>query len=289
LVILSGGQDSTTCLFLAKERFEEVHAITFDYNQRHIRELLAAQDVAKLAGIQDRHTIVKVGPLLNGASPLTDHSQPLETYENYQQMDEVIGDRVELTFVPMRNAFFLTLAANYAISKGIRNVITGVCQADNANYPDCRHNFILIQQEAINYALGIEGGPVEDLFHIYTPLMHLSKAESIKLAKSTQFLAGYYALAYSHTSYDGKYPPIDTNHSNVLRAHGFEEAGVPDPLVVRAWHEGLMELPTTQNYQDETLVNNILDEIHRMREVLGVSIVDGRVVTGSEAAMHISV
>jgi len=83
-------------------------------------------------------------------------------------------------------------------------------------------------------------------FQIHAPLMGLSKAETVMLAYK---LPGCWdALAYTHTSYDGKYPPIDMNHSNVLRAHGFETAGLPDPLVVRAWREGLMALPMTQNY-----------------------------------------
>ena len=91
----------------------------------------------------------------------------------------------------------------------------------------------------------LTAGMGED-FRIHTPLMDLSKAESIKLADK---LPGCMeALGYTTTSYAGDYPPLDNNHATVLRAKGFEEAGVPDPLIVRAWREGLMELPKTSNY-----------------------------------------
>lgn len=239
LVVLSGGQDSTTCLFWAKQTFDVVHALTFDYNQRHRREIDAAQRIAGMAGAVT-HEVVSLGPILKGRSPLTDSTAELETYTDYQSMDKIIGDRVELTFVPMRNALFLTLAANRAVVLDCYDVVTGVCQQDNANYPDCRAEFIRDQEMTINAALGIGH------FLIHTPLMNMSKAESIRLAQS---LPGCMeALAYSHTAYDGSYPPTGKDHASTLRAQGFLEAGVADPLVVRAWREGLMDLPATENY-----------------------------------------
>lgn len=224
LVVLSGGQDSTTCLFWALKQFDEVHAVTFDYGQKHSLEITAARIIAKFANVAS-HAVVKVPDILKSRSPLLDKNAKLETYENYEQMDSIIGDRVELTFVPMRNAFFLTLAANYALAVDCYDLVTGVCQEDNANYPDCRKEFIDVQQKTINKALGI------DNFVIHTPLMYMSKAESVKLAIEVDAME---ALAYSHTCYAGKYPPCGECHSCVLRAHGFEEAGIPDPLVERA-------------------------------------------------------
>jgi 7-cyano-7-deazaguanine synthase len=221
LVVLSGGQDSTTCLFWARECFAEVHAITFDYGQRHARELAAARHVAALACVTS-HALVRVPDVLQSASPLTDPSAELETYADYETMDGIIGERVELTFVPMRNAFFLTLAANHAVALGVFDLVTGVCQADNANYPDCRARFVNAQEQTINLALGI------DRFRIHTPLMDKSKAQSIALART---LPGCMeALAFSHTCYAGQSPPCGKCHACVLRAHGFAEAGVPDPL-----------------------------------------------------------
>lgn len=250
IVILSGGQDSTTCLFWAKKHFLEVHAITFNYGQRHALEIESAIHVAKLAGVET-HEIIDVPNCLISSSPLTSDTE-LERYQDAEQMDEIIGHRRETTFVPMRNALFLTIAANRAEALGIKDLVTGVCQMDNANYDDCRQIFINAARFYINTALGHDHrGTIPILIH--TPLMTLTKAETVLLAKD---LPGCWeALAYTHTSYDGKYPPIDMNHANVLRADGFEKAGLPDPLVVRAWREGLMELPSTANYK-EPLVEN---------------------------------
>lgn len=244
LVILSGGQDSTTCLYWAKQNFGAVHAITFDYGQRHRIEIDAAIKIAGMAGVAS-HEVVPVPNCLVSASPLTS-TKELEKYENYDQMDKVIGDRRELTFVPMRNALFLTIAANRAEAMGCKDLVTGVCQMDNANYDDCRQVFINATADYINTALGHDHRGTGRIV-IHTPLMYLSKAETVRLSRR---LPGCWeALAYSHTSYDGKYPPTDMNHSNVLRAQGFLEAGLPDPLVLRAHREGLMPLPTTANYE----------------------------------------
>lgn len=252
LVILSGGQDSTTCLFWAKQKFDVVHAVSFDYGQKHSRELLAATEVAKRAKVAT-HEIVQVPGVLKGRSPLVDPRADLEKYENFDQMDREIGDRVELTFVPMRNALFMVLAANHAICNDIRNLVTGVCQADNANYPDCRDIYVRSMEMSINLALGLDRPATGELLKIHTPLMYLSKAESIDLALDLP--GAYEALAWTHTSYNGEYPPTDKNHANVLRAHGFEEAGVPDPLVLRAWCADLMDLPASQNYDKLRMVS----------------------------------
>lgn len=245
LVVLSGGQDSTTCLFWAKARFDEVHAITFDYGQRHSIEIEAAMKVAHMARIAS-HEIIMVPNCLVSTSPLTSDNE-LEKYENADQMEKVIGDRVELTFVPMRNSLFFIIAFNRAVKLGATHIVTGICQADNANYPDCTEGFRRRMEMAANTSLGFD--PL-DKRHIYidAPLMYYSKAQTVELA--TRLPGCMEALAYSHTSYDGKYPPTDMNHANVLRAKGFEDAGVPDPLVVRAWKQGLMALPETKNYTD---------------------------------------
>ena len=245
LVVLSGGQDSTTCLFWARQRFGDdarIHAITFDYGQRHSIEIEAARTVALLCFVAS-HEVIPVPGCLVSTSPLTDARTPLERYASFEQMEETIGDRVELTFVPMRNTLFLTIAANRAVALNSRDIVTGVCQEDNANYPDCRADYVQALNHAINLSLGIS---ISNPMKIHTPLMDLSKADTVRLAST---LPGCMeALAYSHTSYDGAYPPTDMNHANVLRAKGFLDAGFPDPLVLRAWREGLMELPDTPNY-----------------------------------------
>ena len=265
LVVLSGGQDSTTCLALAVKAFgaENVHAITFDYGQRHSREIHAAHDVAHLFGIKPPETIVLGPQILAGTSPLTDHKAELEQYKDFQSMDDIIGDRVEKTFVPMRNALFLTIAANRAVVLGCQTIYTGVCQADNANYPDCRKVFISAQQHTINQALGYDDiDPIADgedkAIRIETPLMFLSKARSINTLINRCGPQAFAKLAWSHTAYDGQYPPVGHDHATLLRAQGFLEAGWPDPLVLRAVLEGLMDLPVTPNYADIAGTNNAL-------------------------------
>ncbi len=242
LVILSGGQDSATCLYWAKQEYEEVHAITFDYGQRHSREIECAVQVASLAGA-DSHTIVSLGAILKGSSPLVSNN----TLEQYPDMWSLpVG--LEKTFVPGRNLLFLTLAANYAYSLGITEVITGVCQEDFGGYPDCRQVFIDSAQETIRQGFGYDNNdPFMTDFRIVTPLMNLTKKATVELAVALPDC--YRILAYTHTGYDGAYPPAGNDHATLLRARGFLEADIPDPLVVRAWAEGLMPLPETSNYQ----------------------------------------
>lgn len=242
LVILSGGQDSTYCLGVAVglHGAKNVTALTFNYGQTHAREINAAKVVASMYRVE--HNVVDVPGILESTSPLTDRQQVLEQYDNAEQMDAVIGDRVEKTFVPMRNAFFLTLAANRAVACGAVYLYTGVCEDDNANYPDCRGEFVEAQEAAINTALGQPGGYIK----IMAPLLHMSKPEQCR--KGLTVPGVYHAWAYSHTAYDGRYPPTGRDHASVLRAASFEEAGLPDPLVARAVLEGAMDLPHTENY-----------------------------------------
>lgn len=240
LVVLSGGQDSTTCLHWAlNQGYDEVHAITFDYNQRHRREIDAAVKIAADARVQS-HQVIEIGPILGGTSPLVSDAE-LEQYP-----DGDLPGGLEKTFVPMRNQTFLTLAANRAYVLGARNLITGVCQEDFGGYPDCRQVFIDALEKACNLGTFTGQDGALEALKIHTPLMFLTKAESVHLALR---LPGCFdALAFSHTSYDGQYPPLGADHATMLRAKGFEQAGVPDPLVLRAACEGLMELPETSNY-----------------------------------------
>jgi 7-cyano-7-deazaguanine synthase len=243
LVVLSGGQDSTTCLFWALEHYDMVRALTFNYGQLHSIEINAARIVAKMAGVDSLdHEILDVGPVLDGASPLTNLGEDLEQYPDWQSLP----GGLEKTFVPARNALFMVLAANRAYCHGIIDVVLGVCEEDFGGYPDCRESFVSAMTHAMQHALSLSMNEPMANLQFHTPLMHMTKAQSIELA---QDLPGCMeALAYSHTAYDGKYPPTGHDHATLLRAKGFEEAGVADPLVVRAVAEGLMELPATPNY-----------------------------------------
>lgn len=244
LVILSGGQDSTTCLYwaIANPLFDEVHAITFDYNQRHSIELKAAATVAGMSGIEAYNwKTVVIGPVLNGTSPLVSDNN-LEQYSDHNSLP----GGLEKTFVPMRNQMFITLAANHAYCIGATHLVTGVCEEDFGGYPDCRRVFIDAIENACNLGTFTGEDGALPALKIHTPLMNLTKAETVDLAMDLH--GCYEALAYTHTAYDGSYPPIGKDHATLLREKGFVQADMPDPLVLRAFGEGLMELPSLPNY-----------------------------------------
>ena len=247
VVVFSGGQDSTTCLYWALAQGWDVDAITFNYGQRHKVEIEAAIKIFEMAyqaypfQLGAHKKVYLPEGILESTSPLISDNV-LEQYDNHS----VLPKGLEKTFVPMRNQLFLTLAANRAYAIGSRILVTGVCQEDNGGYPDCRQVFINEVQDACNSGTFTgQDGALGNL-KIHTPLMNLTKAESVHLAMK---LPGCMeALAFSHTAYDGAYPPIGHDHATLLRAKGFEEANISDPLVVRAWREGLMPLPDSHNY-----------------------------------------
>ncbi|NKB36048.1 MAG: 7-cyano-7-deazaguanine synthase QueC [Gammaproteobacteria bacterium] len=216
LLVFSGGQDSTTCLYWALNEYgsDNVIALTFDYGQRHRIELQCAEKIASLAGV--KHTILPIDTLsVLGGNALTDK------IEIESEADSETG--LPNTFVPGRNLIFLTYAAAFAYQRGIRNIVTGVAQTDYSGYPDCREETMQALQQAIN--LGMESDVT-----IHTPLMHLSKKETVELANS---LGAMEAMGYSHTCYEGAQPPCGACPACVLRARGFQEAAIDDPLITR--------------------------------------------------------
>ena len=167
VVVFSGGQDSTTCLVQAQARYDEVHAITFDYGQRHRAEIDTARHLATALGIA-AHKVMDVtmlGELAISALTRDDIPVSFELQEN----------GLPNTFVPGRNILFLTLAAIYAYQVGAEAVITGVCETDFSGYPDCRDDFVKALNQAVS--LGLDR-PIR----FETPLMWLDKAETWALA-----------------------------------------------------------------------------------------------------------
>lgn len=165
LVVFSGGQDSTTCLFWALEQFREVEVVTFDYNQRHRLEIECAKAIADEAGV--RHHILDMS-LLNqlALSALT-----------RDDIEVKAGEEGELpsTFVPGRNLMFLSFAGVLASQIGAKHIVTGVCETDFSGYPDCRDIFV----KSLNVTLNLS---MDSTFVIHTPLMWLNKAETWALA-----------------------------------------------------------------------------------------------------------
>lgn len=219
LVVLSGGQDSTTCLYWALETYAEVSALSFDYGQRHRVELDAARRIAAGAGVT--HECILMPGLFRGTSPLTDASRAVERYAD---VDALPTEGVEDTFVPGRNILFLSVAANRAYVAGADALVIGVAQEDFGGYPDCREDFIRAMEAALSLGL-------DRALRIETPLMHLNKAETVKLARR---LPGCWAaLAETHTCYEGEVPACGHCHACLLRARGFAAAGFKDPAMER--------------------------------------------------------
>ena len=211
LILFSGGQDSTTCLYWAKNRFTNLVALSFDYGQRHTRELESAYKICSRAEVE--HVILETSIFSQlGGNALIDDIK----------IEDVDG-RHELpnTFVPGRNLYFLTVAAAFAYTREIHDLVTGVCQTDYSGYPDCREKTIKSLQETLNLGMETE-------FRIHTPLMRLTKSESIHLAQKEGALE---ALGHSHTCYEGKFPPCGKCPACKLRSQGFQEAGIADPLL----------------------------------------------------------
>lgn len=220
VVLLSGGQDSTTCLFWARQQFDQVHAIGIFYGQRHRPELDAARTIAELAGVPFD---VLDAPVL-GAIGDSDLVREGTTFgASGGREDSAAPGGLPTSFVPGRNAFFLTLAGAVAVKLGAKNIVTGTCQTDYSGYPDCRREFIDAQELALTLAMPSSSGPIK----IHTPLMFMTKAETARLAMT---LPGCWdALALSMTCYNGQRPGCGTCPACILREKGFAEAGTIDP------------------------------------------------------------
>lgn len=165
IVVFSGGQDSTTCLFWAKEYFREVEAVTFNYGQRHSLEIECAKEIAKELGV--KHHILDMS-LLNQLAPNA------LTRDDIQVKDGEDGE-LPSTFVPGRNLLFLSFAGVLASQVGAKHIVTGVCETDFSGYPDCRDIFVKSMNVTLNLSM-------DDNFVIDTPLMWLNKAQTWELA-----------------------------------------------------------------------------------------------------------
>jgi|TARA_R110000824_G_scaffold158277_2_gene332069 7-cyano-7-deazaguanine synthase len=220
LVILSGGQDSTTCLGKAKQEFKDVYTITFDYGQRHSIEVEKAEQIAKELGSAGHETI-ELGEILKGTSPLISDNI-VGQYDSVEELPE----GVEPTFVAGRNILFLTIAGNRAHVLGTEHIFTGVCQEDFAGYWDCRQQFIDEMAKALSE--GLYG--TKSTIKIHTPLMDLTKKDSVILGKNI-FKENFDSVfKLTHTCYNGLEGGCGKCHACILRDRGFIEAGMVDPI-----------------------------------------------------------
>lgn len=223
VVLLSGGLDSTTALGIAKSEGFDCYAMSFRYGQRHAYELIAAEGVARQIGVFD-HVIVDINLRQFGGSALTsDVAVP-----KGRSLSE-LGEGIPITYVPARNTVFLSLALAWAETLQSQDVFIGVNALDYSGYPDCRPEYIRAYEAMANLATraGVEG---TQKLTIHTPLIQLTKAQIITRGLSL-------GIDYSLTSscYDpgdgGR--PCGACDSCLLRAKGFTEAGVADPVVER--------------------------------------------------------
>lgn len=166
VVLFSGGQDSTTCLYWAKREFKKVYALCFKYGQKHLLEVDVARAIAEKADVEFRLIDASFISSL-GSSSLTNNSIEMD--------EEKPSDSFPNTFVPGRNLFFISIAAVFAREKGVRNLVTGVSQTDFSGYPDCRDSFIKSLNVTLNLAM-------EEQFLIHTPLMWIDKTDTWALA-----------------------------------------------------------------------------------------------------------
>lgn len=218
--MLSGGLDSTTVAAIALSEGFEVHALSFDYGQRHLGELQAAAKVSKALGISD-HRTVRVDLRAIGGSALT--SDELAVPKSGQAGG---GGPIPVTYVPARNTVFLSLALGLAEVVGASDLFFGANALDYSGYPDCRPEYVEAFERLANLATreAVEG---RSRFRIHAPLMHLSKAGIIR--RGLELGVDY---SITHSCYD----PVDERACGlcdacVLRRRGFEEAGVPDPTL----------------------------------------------------------
>ena len=216
VVLLSGGLDSTTALYLAKSQGYEVYSICFDYGQRHDKEIQCAKNVAEKAGVKE-HILVKTNMDAWGGSALTDKNIDIP------EGDENRKD-IPITYVPARNMIFLAYAASYAEVVGAQDIFIGVSQVDYSGYVDCRQEFIEAMENAINQGTvcaAVQGKRIK----VQAPFMYMTKTQEVELGMKL-------GVDYSDTwtCYNGDELACGVCDSCLLRIKAFKDAGFEDPL-----------------------------------------------------------
>lgn len=224
VVLLSGGLDSVTCLYWAKANYANVTAVSFNYGQRHNSELNAAKKIAATA--QVNHRIIDIDLAQLGGSALTDASLVVPDAKQTDFSDNQHNDSIPITYVPARNTIFLSYALALAEVTQSNAIVIGVNAVDYSGYPDCRPEYIAAFEKMAN--LATKAGVMGNHLHIATPLLHLSKAEIIKLGVS---LGVDYALTMSCYRADSEGRACGHCDSCYLRQQGFLQAEIDDPTI----------------------------------------------------------
>jgi 7-cyano-7-deazaguanine synthase len=223
VVLFSGGLDSTTALAWALRRYDRVHALTFDYGQRHRVEIALARRAARRLGVP--HTLLKVDLRPVGGSALTDPAIPLPRSPRRPAAGP------PATYVPFRNGIFLALAAGWAEARGVRDLVCGFHVADSPDYPDTTKGFVRAMEKAVRAGTRAAfGGPAP---RIVAPLIGLDKPDIIRLGLR---LGADYSRAVS--CYAGAERPCGTCSSCRFRARAWKAVGREDPLLARLRKRG---------------------------------------------------
>ncbi len=218
VVLLSGGLDSSTVLYQAKADGCEVYGMSFDYQQRHRRELSSAAAIAKAAGVVE-HQVVTFDLRLWGGSALTDDRLDLPRDRSMDEMSQ----QIPITYVPARNTIFLSFALGYAEAIAAQRVYIGVNALDYSGYPDCRPDYIQAMQDV--FRLGTKQGREGEAIAIVAPLINLRKTEIIQLGNQ---LGVPWEQTWS--CYGGGDRACGVCDSCQLRLAAFAELGLSDPL-----------------------------------------------------------
>ena len=219
IVLLSGGLDSTTSLYLARKKGLKCFCLIFDYAQRHRREIDSAKKIASAANCPWQ--IMKINLPWKGSALLDKRMNvPIVTKSESQKL----ASRIPSTYVPGRNIIFLSFALSYAEAKGADVIYIGAHSQDYSGYPDCRPEFYqaFMKMAKAGTKRGVEGKPIR----IVAPLIHNNKAQIIKIGSA---LGVPFELTWS--CYRGKRAPCGKCDSCYFRAKGFREAGIKDPLI----------------------------------------------------------
>ncbi len=222
VALSSGGIDSTTAMAIAKKEGYEIYSLSFEYGQRHARELESAKKVAAFLGAAE-HRIIPIHLGQFGGSALTaDMEVP-----KHEREEEINRDAIPITYVPARNLIFLSYALAWAEILKASAIYIGVTAVDYSGYPDCRPEFIQSFQKTANLATktGITG---EMPLTIHTPLLNMSKAEIIRTGHD---LGVDYSLTISCYDPDSTGRSCGFCDSCLHRKKGFSQAGIPDPTV----------------------------------------------------------
>ena len=211
LILFSGGQDSTTCLYWAKKKFDSIQAIGFNYGQRHLIELDFAKKICDKENIS--FDIISLKEILSNSALINPQEDLNKSHPSNQNLPN--------SFVPGRNLLFLSIASSIAYNREIENIVIGVCETDFSGYPDCRDEFIKSMKKTIHLA-------TEKSIEIHTPLMNLDKAETWKLAKDLGCIDTI--IKSTMTDYNGSKNENDwglgnlDNPASILRHKGYLKA-----------------------------------------------------------------